>query len=155
MTHAAPRAAFALCVAIVALGLGCSSSPPPPDSFTEVYQKVIQPTCSSAFCHFAGISIKLSALDMSSQTAAYWNLVDAPTLGAVCGSMGTRVVPGDPDHSIMYLKVSRATPPCGNRMPADTVILERTQSAVFSGTPLTADQQQLIYNWIKDGAQNN
>jgi hypothetical protein len=155
MTNTARGAVFALSVTVVALGLGCSSSPPAPNSFTEVYQKVLQPTCSNAFCHYAGISIRLSALDMSSQTAAYWNLVDAPTLGAVCGSMGTRVVPGDPEHSIMYLKVSQATPPCGNRMPADITVLERTQSAVFSGTPLTADQQQLIFNWIKDGAQNN
>jgi hypothetical protein len=155
MRHAAPRAAFALSVAMVALGFGCSSSPPAADSFTEVYKKIIQPTCSSAFCHYSGVGIRYSALDLSSQTVAYWNLVDQPCMGASCYMMGTRVVAGHPENSIMYLKVSQATPPCGSRMPADTATLQATGSAMFSGTALTADQQQLIYNWIKDGAQNN
>jgi hypothetical protein len=40
-------------------------------------------------------------------------------------------------------------------MPANPYVLTLKGSAVFSGTALTAAQQQLIYNWIKEGAQNN
>jgi hypothetical protein len=40
-------------------------------------------------------------------------------------------------------------------MPADTATLVSTGNSVFSGTPLTQDQQKLIYNWIAEGAPNN
>jgi hypothetical protein len=69
--------------------------------------------------------------------------------------MGTRVVPFQPEASIMYLKVSETMPPCGSQMPADPTALLTKGSAVFSGTPLTSAQQQLIYDWIADGAQDN
>src|SRR5258706_15157259 len=102
------------------LGFGCSSPAPPPNSFTEVYAKVIGKSCASAFCHYNGIGFRYGALDMSSRVIAYWNLVDAPLTGPSCALMGTRVVPFQPEASIMYQKVSRDMPPCGAQMPADT-----------------------------------
>jgi hypothetical protein len=148
-------ASFALSISMAALGFGCSSEPPAPNSFTEVYAKVIRPSCTNDFCHYNGVGIRYSALDLSSQVIAYWSLVDQPCAGPSCSEMGTRVLPGQPNDSILYLKVSQTMPPCGIQMPADTATLENTGATVFSGTPLTQDQQTLIYDWIAEGAPNN
>jgi hypothetical protein len=141
--------------ASVVLSVGCSSATSPPNSFNEVYAKVIAPSCTSDYCHYAGVGIRYSALDMSSRVVAYWSLVDQPLTGPSCALMGTRVVPYQPTASLLYLKVSDAMPPCGSRMPADPVELLIHGSAVFSGNALSPDQVQLIYDWIANGAQNN
>jgi hypothetical protein len=136
---------------------GCSSSAPPSaNSFTRVYEEVIRPSCTNDFCHFNTVSIRYSALDLSSKVRAYWSLVGLPCMGPACSQIGTRVVPWDPDQSVMYRKLS-PTPPCGVQMPADktTFSTNGTSELRFSGAPLPADQQQLIYNWIQEGAQDN
>ena len=145
----------ALALVYCAFGVGCSAPPPPPSSFTEVYDRVIGQSCASAYCHYYNVGIRFSALDMSSQTIAYWNLVGQPCLGPSCSEMGTRVIPGDPNSSLLYQKVSQDMPPCGARMPADPTALLESGTAVFSGTPLPQDQQKLIYDWISAGALNN
>jgi hypothetical protein len=142
------------------LGAGCSSPAPGPNSFTNVYATVLAPSCTSDYCHSHGVSLKYSNLDLSSQTIAYWSLYDHLLEGPACsGDLGKRVVPYDPEDSALYQKVSEANPPCGVQMPADPNQLwpsgPTPQAVVFSGTALPADQQQLIYNWIKEGAQNN
>jgi hypothetical protein len=58
-----------------------------------------------------------------------------------CG--GTRVVPGDPDHSYLYRKVADATPCDGVRMPAGGML--RPQ-------PLREAQIATIHDWIANGA---
>jgi hypothetical protein len=140
---------------LAGLGVGCSSPAPPPNSFTEVYQTVIAPSCSSAYCHYNNIGIRYGGLDMSSQVNAYWSLVDQPLVGPSCALMGTRVVPYDPGASIMYQKVAQTTAPCGSQMPADTTAWLTKQTSVFSGMALSPDQLQLISNWITEGAPNN
>jgi hypothetical protein len=155
MRHAVLAAVSALS-ASAGLALGCSSpAPPAADSFTEVYAQVIAPSCSSAFCHYNGIGIRYGALDMSSRVIAYWNLVDQPLTGPSCALMGSRVLPYQPEASIMYQKVSQTTPPCGSQMPADPEAFLTKGSSVFSGKALSPDQLQLIFNWIAEGAQNN
>jgi hypothetical protein len=156
MRHAVLGAAFPLSVCMAVLSFGCSAPPPAANSFSEVYSQIIQPKCSSDYCHYNGISFRYGNLDMSSQAIAYWNLVGQPCDGPACTGMGLRVVPHSPEASIMYLKVSQTSPPCGVQMPANPYVLTlKGGSAVFSGTPLTAEEQQLIYNWIQEGAQNN
>jgi hypothetical protein len=125
-----------------------------PKSFTLLYDTVLRPSCSNAYCHYSGVGIRYSALDMSSRSYEYWSLVDQPAFGAACGRMGTRVIPGDPEDSILYLKVSQASP-CGARMPANPTTLLTKGTAEFSGTPLPDDQQQLIADWIANGAKDD
>jgi len=147
----------------MALGVGCGSDPgslftmptytAKPKSFTLLYETVLRPTCSNDYCHYSGVGVRYSALDMSSRSYAYWSLVDQPAAGPGCSRMGTRVVPGAPDRSLLYLKVSQ--PPCGARMPANPTTLLTKGTSEFSGTPLPDDQQQLIADWIADGAQND
>jgi hypothetical protein len=139
------------------VSFGCSSSSTPPAvSFTNVYSEIIQPTCSNDYCHAAGVSQAHGALDMSSQETAYWSLVDQYCEGPTCAGTGyRRVVPGDPADSMLYIKVSSANPTCGSQMPADLASFKVTSTSKFSGTALTDAQQNLIFQWIKDGAQNN
>ena len=126
-----------------------------PKSFTLLYNTVLRPSCSNDYCHYSGVGVRYSALDMSSRSYAYWSLVDQPAAGPGCSRMGTRVVPGDPDHSLLYLKVSQTMAPCGARMPANPTTLLTNGTSEFSGTPLPDDQQQLIADWIANGAQND
>ena len=51
----------------------------------------------------------------------------------------TLVVPGDPDSSLMFLKVSSESPPVGSMMP-------------LGGPPLTDGEVQLIRAWVEQGA---
>jgi hypothetical protein len=148
--------AWALSMSMMVFGCGCDSTPPGgPNSFTEVYTQIIQPTCSNDYCHYQNVGIRYGALDMSSQVSAYWSLVDQLCAGAACSGMGyRRVIPGDPVDSMLYEKVSQKTPPCGVQMPASVSALQEG-TPQFSGTALSKDQQSLIYNWILEGAQNN
>jgi hypothetical protein len=156
MRHTVLGAVFTLSAA-AALTFGCgSNTPSSANSFTNVYAEVIQPQCSNDFCHFNGTSIRFSALDLSSKVRAYWSLVGLPCMGPACSQSGIRVVPWQPDISIMYQKLS-PSPPCGIQMPADsaTYSTNGTSELTFSGPALPSDQQQLIYNWIQEGAQDN
>jgi hypothetical protein len=161
MRHTVLGAVFGM-IASAVLGFGCSSSPPPAaNSFTEVYAKVLAPNCTSSYCHSNGVWLTKSGLDMSSQTIAYWSLVDHLLDGPTCGGLvgARRVVRFNPDASYLYRKVSLANPGCGVQMPADPAQLwpsgNATPTAAFRGTPLSSEDQQLIYDWIKEGAQNN
>lgn len=155
MKHVILEAAFAISVSGV-LGIGCGPGvAPSANSFTRVYAEVIGPNCTNSFCHYDSVPTRYSALDMSTRVRAFWSLVAQPSLGPACFQQGTRVVPGNPDASIMYLKISMTTPKCGAQMPADRAQLLTLGSAMFSGTAVSPDQQQLVRAWIEEGAQNN
>jgi hypothetical protein len=156
MRHTVLGAVFALSASAV-LSFGCGAGSSPSDnSFTEVYTKTIQPSCSNDFCHYNGVDIRFSALDLSSRVRAYWSLVDLPCMGPNCQQTGMRVAPGQPDNSIMYLKLS-APPPCGTQMPADrtTYSTNGTSDLTFSGPALSEEEQTRIRDWIQEGAQDN
>ena len=106
---------------------------------TDVYEMVIRRRCSA--CHndapsFGGLAFFPSA------AMAYSSLVDVPAGSAEanqCKNSGlVRVKPGDPEHSLMYLKLTK--PPCGSQMPP---------AAVAQPTP---EQVELVRKWIADGA---
>ncbi len=58
------------------------------------------------------------------------------------GNTGSEVVPGNGAASLIYQKVSMTTPPVGSRMP-------------LGGPYLSSTQQQMIKDWIDQGAFNN
>lgn len=53
------------------------------------------------------------------------------------------VKPEDPDNSLLYQKITQATPPVGRQMPWD------------AATIVTPDEIDLIRRWIEEGARNN
>jgi mono/diheme cytochrome c family protein len=103
--------------------------------FADIYTGILMASCAS--CHQPGGPFQ--ALDLSSQTAAYTNLVgkDASTAG-LCGGKGKYVVPGDCENSILYQKL-QPSPKCGTQMP-------------MGGNPLSAAAIKSVCDWIKAGA---
>lgn len=152
---------FTLSVCAV-LSLGCGAGgPPAANSFTRVYTETIQPRCSNDFCHYNGVDIRFSALDLSSKVRAYSSLIGLPCMASVCSQSGMRVLPGQPEASVMYLKVwdplPAGTTRCGIEMPADTTNYSTngTSDLTFSGPPLSTEEQNRIHDWIREGAQDN
>ena len=110
------------------------------ESFRAIYSEILDVKCKS--CHgMAG------ALNMSAAPVAHMNLVNVAAGGSAmaCGGMNlTRVVPGNPNGSLLVAKISAATDDdvCGRRMPP-------------SGDPLTPAQIARIRRWIEQGALDN
>lgn len=119
--------------------------PPPPaaPTFTMVYDTIISQRCTPCHTQPGNIGITQGNLDMTSKAAAFTNLVNKPAAGVSCGGKGTRVVPGQPAQSIMYLKVSLDDPaPCGSKMPLGL-------------PPISRAQDDMIKAWITAGARND
>jgi hypothetical protein len=106
-----------------------------------VYDRIIAPNCTG--CHGDVGSPDAGTLYMSSKGQAYSLLVNVPAAGNACAGGGRiRVIPGNPDGSLLINKVSRPQPVCGTTMPPP------------SG-PLGASDVQLIRDWILAGAPND
>jgi hypothetical protein len=103
--------------------------------FAEVYDSVLTKYgCAESYCHgWAGPDYR------ARRDAMYADLIDKPASRSCTGGF-LRVVPGSPEESLLYLKVSMDVPPCGTRMP-------------FGAThPLPAADIDLIRTWIQGGA---
>jgi uncharacterized membrane protein len=105
----------------------------------DVFPKVIRVKCGA--CHNDAPSFGGLALFPAAETA-HANLVGVPSgkkEGYLCaGSELNRVQPGEPEKSLIYLKLTN--PPCGGKMPP----------AAFGTT--TPEQVELVRQWIADGA---
>lgn len=117
---------------------GPSDSP----TFTSLYDDVFGQEflgagagCANAYCHGATGS---GGFSVSTRQGAYASLVNAEG-SANCGGE-VRVVPGDPDASLLVQKIT--DPSCGERMPKDNEAL----------SPETVER---IRAWISAGAMNN
>lgn len=121
---------------------GVKEAAPPAATFTQVYGDIISPICVQ--CHNPqGIGVTMGKLDMSTKAAAFTDLVGVEAMGTGCGGMGTRIVAGSADNSILYKKVDPGQPaPCGAKMPLGL-------------TPLTEAQANEIESWINAGAKND
>ncbi|MGD8859880.1 MAG: hypothetical protein PVI30_07700 [Myxococcales bacterium] len=117
-------------------------------TWTAVWENVIVATgCNGGpLCHGGLAGGMLVMLDKES---AYEALVNQPAEGINLTGMGTncadtdlvRVVPGDPDNSLLVQKVENPMPACGGEMPPNGM--------------LAADQIQLIRDWVAAGAMND
>ncbi len=105
----------------------------------DVFPKVIRVKCGS--CHndapsFGGLAF------FPGPELAYTNLVGVPSgdkpAYQCAGSGLNRVQPGEPENSLIYLKLT--LPPCGGKMPPP---------AFGTATP---EQVELVRQWIVDGA---
>jgi hypothetical protein len=115
----------------------------PPITFTTVYTTIIANRCAPCHTTSTGIGVTQGMLDMTTQANAYTNLVNTAAAGSACSGHGTRVVPNQPDSSILYLKISLDDPsPCGAKMP-------------FGLAPLPQSEVTSIQDWILQGAKND
>ncbi|HSR98631.1 MAG TPA: hypothetical protein VLM79_16355 [Kofleriaceae bacterium] len=126
-------------------------------TFTNVYASIIGVRCIG--CHRpGGGGVTVGMLDMSTQAAAYTNLVNVNAAGIGAGTSGitcasvmpplVRVTPSDSANSLLFNKVHSklvATPaPCGSPMPLPA-----------TAVPLKQAEVDLIAAWIDAGAMNN
>jgi hypothetical protein len=103
--------------------------------FAEVYTNVLEPNgCVTSYCHWLIGGPPAAGPEHN----AYVKLVGVASTEQGCGGM-TLVAPGDPDHSLLYLKLSMDQPPCGSRMPSGQ-------------NPLAAAEVDLVRAWIAGGA---
>jgi hypothetical protein len=135
-------------------------------TFSRVYDEVIKKGgCSQVQCHSA--ALRAGGLRLDSKATAYDNLVGQKAAGPCikdaggtgdgaaamtpgtttstvcgCGPSGlTRVVAGNPDESLLVEKLADNAP-CGERMPQ-------------TGLPVSAEQLDLVKQWITAGANND
>jgi hypothetical protein len=103
-------------------------------SFGRDIQPLFDRQMGGCGCHnLGGVGVQLSGFDMST-------LVSMRRGGSTSGAK--IIVPGDPCQSVIAQKVSSA-PPTGARMP-------------LNGPPFfTKEEEQLLHDWIAEGAQDN
>ena len=119
----------------------------PQPTFSWFYDNIV-PNCAGPLCHS---SVAGGNLVFDTKDNAYAQLMMAgmgmnlgastnPTNCVDAGMM--RVVPNNPDMSLLYNKIrTDMDPPCGNRMP--------------TGSTLCASTIEAVRMWIMAGAQNN
>ncbi len=118
---------------------GAASAVP---SFTRVNAEVLEPSCTFA-CHSGG---EFAAGGLDLQLDPHGALVGRLPAAAVCtGSEIELVRAGDPDASLLYLKIVAKTEgvaaPCGEGMPSGA-----------NKPALTSEQVELVRAWIAGGA---
>ncbi len=119
---------------------GLCAKPAQPATFQRVWDEVLVPKgCTSGYCHGA----PGGGLDLSSEDMAYWSLTGPPAGTPACGAF-LRVVPGHPDHSVLWLRVRpMALEPSGEaclpKMPHGSQGLDGATAA-------------LVEDWILQGA---
>ncbi|MFS8071338.1 MAG: hypothetical protein ACMG6S_33630, partial [Byssovorax sp.] len=106
-------------------------APPPPacsPDIASIQEKIFLPSCAQAGCH--GAVSPAAALDLTGDN------VQALLVGVGAGTCDgkTLVLPGQPDASFLYEKVTVATPSCGAHMPLNGEI--------------TAEQKACVKEWI-------
>jgi hypothetical protein len=140
-------AVLAIAASLALVGCGETQGPggAPRPSFAKINTDVFEPNCTYA-CHSGG-EFAAGGLDMKADP--YRTLVGVRAVAAVCKSSPmVRVAPGQPDESLVYLKVAAKLEgkpaPCGDGMPAGV-----------DRPALTADEVDAIRAWIEDGAPDD
>ena len=103
-----------------------------PINFRVDWQTQIKPILN------VDIGGRCTACHNSVTPAGFLDLTDS-VMDAIYRIVGNVAFPGEPWDSLLFEKVNCSNPPYGARMP-------RNQ------TPLTLEQQGLIYDWILQGA---
>ncbi len=106
-------------------------------TWSNVYQFSFR-TCRNPDCHGGGII----GLNFASKDAAYESMLNQPAypMGQCVMLAKQRLVPGDPDNSLLYLKLDQNAP-CGQNMPP--------------GGQLPPKERDRVRTWIMNGAKND
>ncbi|HAV22493.1 MAG: hypothetical protein A2X67_02790 [Ignavibacteria bacterium GWA2_55_11] len=125
--------------------LGCSGETNSPQleqiepSFASIQRVVFNASCSATSCHGSTAKAGLTLTPGSS----YANLVNVTSQNDNAHSpQFKRVLPGSPDSSFLWIKLTNPGPQQGDRMPQ-------------VGNSLPDEYLQAIRTWIVQGAQNN
>src|SRR5262249_4329256 len=110
---------------------------PPAVTFDEIQQTIFTPSCAIASCHDHISHTANLNLQADQSYANLANVSPDPFAAAQAGLL--RVKPNSPDESFLLIKLTGPPPSEGSKMP-------------LTGTPLTAEQIDLVRNWILQGA---
>jgi hypothetical protein len=125
----------ALAVAALSLGLA-ACGPPPEPTFANVQARVFTKSCAFSTCHGAFLPEEGMSLSEGQAYGAVVNVESRTNPGRF------RVVPSDPDDSVLYQALLGPVGPDLDRMPNDRPALD-------------AERIQLVREWIEQGAQEN
>jgi hypothetical protein len=120
---------------------GCTNLDAIPPQFTISYQAAIQ----GLFNNFNGANGCTDCHEPSAGPTGGLDLTGGVSWSNLVyqlsaqDSMLTRVIPNNPDASLLFQKINCDTPGIGQRMP-------------YGFPPLSPEQQALIYDWIAGGA---
>ena len=136
---------FLLVAALFAGGcsddVGGTGGGPDAIGFARIDEEILKPRCTFA-CHSGG-EFAAGGLDLEVEPRAA--LVDQEATDPMCEGAGKRVVPFEPEQSLLYLKVAARlageAASCGDTMPPGP-----------NEPPLEEDQVALIREWIEAGA---
>jgi hypothetical protein len=123
---------------------GAAASSDPATTWSEIFDMMF-PMATNARCIACHANpandVGNGNLHMGSdKDSAYAALVGPSSSSSRC-MQRPLVVPGQPEMSLLFIKVSES-PPCGSRMP-------------IGGTPFNAAQLEMIRSWIAAGAKND
>ena len=125
-------------------GAGGVGAAPSAATFTAVLAIFADSKNNCGLCHAMqtiGGGLVFNPTDRAGTYQALVGPTSQGTLGSQCAGK-TYVVPGMPDSSLLYDKLSKATPSCGARMPA-------------SGAVLSDMEIETVRAWIAAGAMND
>ena len=109
-------------------------------SFATVFNEILEPMgCTAGYCH-AGHA---GGMLMNSLEQAYDNIVNVEVTTPTDCDVTMRVVPGDPEASMFWIRVRPVEDDClgaDQKMPP------------FTEETLSQEHLDLIYNWIATGA---
>jgi hypothetical protein len=108
------------------------------DKFSDIQANILERNCVASSCHG---EFGKSLLSLT-KAKAYNSLMAMTQHETAKPRYPQRVVPGKPEQSFVYIKITAPKPDEGLRMP------ER-------GTPLTAEEIEAIRRWIVKGAPND
>ena len=110
---------------------------PGPPTWSSLYDNELW-SCSNPMCHGGG----LAGVNFASKDAAWHSLIDQPANPKFdCAGLGKkRIVPGDPDNSLLILKLD-INAPCGQQMPPGGTLSDKAVARVRE--------------WIELGAKND
>jgi len=107
-------------------------------TFTAIYDElVVGGGCDATYCHG---NVGEGGLTLTPKATAYAQLVDAPVAGPCEVNGGVRVLPGEPDASLLLDKLG-SSPSCGAPMPP--------------GAPVSAERLEQVRAWIAAGAADD
>jgi hypothetical protein len=112
-----------------------------PNSFSKIYNEILSTKCAGAVCHTGTSTGAFTMPAGANASTVRGTLLNKPAAGSACMASGLSLVtPGDPDKSLLYLKLA-GMPPCGGKMPPTGA--------------LAADEIARIRAWIMNGAADN
>jgi outer membrane protein assembly factor BamB len=109
-----------------------------PNAFSTIYAQIMAQRCAGSVCHSGTATGGSLSLQAGTASAIRASLLNKAASGSECMASGlSLVVPGNPDMSLLYRKLTDM-PPCGSRMPPTG--------------PLTTEEIGRIRTWIANGA---